>query len=112
MDVVILVIFFSHFVKVTSKLQDFDNLAIQEKGNNEYGEIVTRKITCAGPRPYEDHECGPGCTTKYFPFLFRDQNPFIVPLLLGWARDLVCLKSEAEKTKSTKRETLNYQNIR
>ena len=72
---------------------------------------MTRKITCSGPRPYTDHECCPGCMTNFFPFLFRDQNPFIVPLLLGWARDLVCLKTEVEKTRTPKRETLSNKKL-
>ena len=56
--------------------------------------IVQKKMTCPKPKQFSPHECNPTCMTKYFPFLFRGQNPYLIPMLLCWAREALCIVQE------------------
>ena len=81
--------------------QDNEKQQLFHKDSSEYGKIVQNKVMCPKPKQFAPHECDSTCMTKYFSFLFRGQNTYLIPMLLGWARDAVCLVHDTDQNSTS-----------
>ena len=71
-------------------LQNPEKLDKFVQAQNDYGSIMqSRPSPLQEKMPYVKHKCGQNCMVKYVPCLTEDENPYVIPVLLGWARDVM-----------------------
>jgi len=85
------------FASVRSLLNTDQELMDEQMAEEKLGLIVKASVPKVKPKPYRPHNCGKKCLPKYLPSIFRKQNPLLIPLRLGWAREASSIGDDIAK---------------